>query len=73
MTHGLAPFPPPYLTCLGPLDSSVRGFVIRVLFTMHMTWLVNSAVHVWGSRDYETGDNSRNNVLVALSVFGDGW
>lgn len=47
-----------------------RGFVIRVLVTMHMTWLVNSAVHVYGSRDYETGDNSRNNPLVALAVFG---
>jgi hypothetical protein len=26
-----------------------------------------------GSRDYESGDNSRNNPLVALLVFGDGW
>jgi fatty-acid desaturase len=38
-----------------------------------MTWLVNSVVHIWGSRDYESGDNSRNNALVALLVFGDGW
>jgi fatty-acid desaturase len=29
-------------------------------------------VHVWGSRDYETDDDSRNNMLVALLVFGDG-
>jgi stearoyl-CoA desaturase (delta-9 desaturase) len=28
---------------------------------------------VWGTRDYETSDNSRNNWLVALLVFGDGW
>ena len=40
---------------------------------MHMTWLVNSVVHVWGSRDFESPDNSRNNPLVALLVFGDGW
>jgi hypothetical protein len=38
---------------------------------MHMTWLVNSAVHVWGSQPYDSGDNSRNNPLVALLVFGD--
>lgn len=38
-----------------------------------MTWLVNSVVHVWGSKDYESGDSSRNNALVALLVFGDGW
>lgn len=40
---------------------------------MHMTWLVNSAVHVWGSKDFQTSDESRNNPLVALLVFGDGW
>ncbi len=40
---------------------------------MHMTWLVNSAVHIWGSQPYEAGDESRNNALVALLVFGDGW
>ena len=38
-----------------------------------MTWLVNSVVHVWGSRDYASDDDSRNNALVALLVFGDGW
>ena len=46
---------------------------IRVLLTQHMTWLVNSAVHVWGDRPYRTGDGSRNNAAVALLVFGDGW
>lgn len=35
--------------------------------------LVNSAVHVWGEREFETTDNSRNNPLVALLVFGEGW
>lgn len=45
----------------------------RVLVTMHMTWLVNSAVHIWGSQPYRTGDESRNNWIVALLVFGDGW
>jgi fatty-acid desaturase len=51
----------------------IWGFVIRILVTMHMTWLVNSVVHIWGSRPFESGDNSRNNPLVALLVFGDGW
>ncbi len=31
------------------------------------------AVHIWGSQPYDSGDNSRNNPLVALLVFGDGW
>ncbi len=38
---------------------------------MHMTWLVNSAVHIWGEQPYESGDNSRNNYIVGLLVFGD--
>lgn len=56
----------------GGLPYFIWGFVIRVLFTMHMTWLVNSAVHIWGSQRYKSDDNSRNNWLVGLLVFGDG-
>ena len=29
--------------------------------------------HVWGYRNYETGENSRNNILVGLSSNGEGW
>lgn len=58
---------------LGGLPGFVWGFVIRVLFTQNMTWLVNSAVHVWGHQPWKTGDSSKNNALVALLVFGDGW
>jgi stearoyl-CoA desaturase (delta-9 desaturase) len=29
--------------------------------------------HVWGSRRFETGDDSRNNSLLALLTFGEGW
>ncbi|KAK3237304.1 hypothetical protein CYMTET_52608, partial [Cymbomonas tetramitiformis] len=61
------------LTVIGGPSFFVWAFVIRVLVTMHMTWLVNSAVHVWGSQAYQSQDNSRNNMLVALLVFGDGW
>ena len=32
----------------------------------HITWCVNSLTHIWGYRNYETGDNSRNNWLVGL-------
>ena len=39
----------------------------------HMTWLVNSASHIWGGQPYETGDMSRNNALVGVLAFGEGW
>jgi stearoyl-CoA desaturase (delta-9 desaturase) len=29
--------------------------------------------HIWGYRNYDTPDHSRNNVIVALLVSGEGW
>jgi stearoyl-CoA desaturase (delta-9 desaturase) len=45
----------------------------RVTFNFHATWLVNSATHMWGTRRFSTGDDSRNNWWVALLTFGEGW
>ena len=49
------------------------GIFARTVFTLHATWLVNSATHVWGSRRFATHDHSTNNFLVALVTFGEGW
>jgi stearoyl-CoA desaturase (delta-9 desaturase) len=34
---------------------------------------VNSATHIWGYRNYETDDRSRNLWWVALLSYGEGW
>jgi stearoyl-CoA desaturase (delta-9 desaturase) len=34
---------------------------------------VNSVGHLWGYRNYDTKDGSRNNTFMALLVFGEGW
>ena len=49
------------------------GIFVRVVFGLHATWLVNSATHMWGSRRFNTRDDSRNNWWVALITFGEGW
>ena len=49
------------------------GTAVRVVFTYHMTWFVNSAAHTWGYRNFDTTDNSRNTWWVALLSFGEGW
>ena len=49
------------------------GICLRVVIGLHGTWLVNSATHMWGSRRFATRDDSRNNWLVALLTFGEGW
>ena len=46
---------------------------LRVTAQLHFTWLVNSATHIWGSRRYQTHDDSTNNWWVALLTFGEGW
>lgn len=49
------------------------GIFLRLVFGLHATWLVNSATHMWGYRNYETTDDSRNLWWVAALTFGEGW
>lgn len=58
-----------------PLATSfvVWGMFTRLAFVMHSTWFVNSASHIWGYRNYDTKDNSRNCWWVALLTYGEGW
>lgn len=51
----------------------IWGVVVRTVWVYHITWLVNSASHVWGSQAWNTGDLSRNNWWVAALAFGEGW
>ena len=49
------------------------GFFVSTIFTYHVTYLVNSATHIIGSRRYVTKDDSKNSLIVALLTFGEGW
>jgi stearoyl-CoA desaturase (delta-9 desaturase) len=49
------------------------GVVLRTVYTWHVTWGINSFAHLWGYRNYETRENSRNNWLFALLTNGEGW
>jgi fatty-acid desaturase len=51
----------------------VWGGAARTVFVWHTTWAVNSVSHIWGYRNYETSDDSRNNAIVALLAAGEGW
>jgi stearoyl-CoA desaturase (delta-9 desaturase) len=51
----------------------VWGFFISTVLLYHGTFTVNSIAHIFGSRRFETADNSRNNLLVALITLGEGW
>lgn len=51
----------------------VWGFIVSTVLLYHGTFLVNSICHIFGKRRYETGDESRNNFVVALLTLGEGW
>jgi fatty-acid desaturase len=61
------------LFAIGGLPLMLWGVVVRVVFGLHATWLVNSATHMWGRRRFATRDDSRNTWWVALITFGEGW
>ena len=58
---------------LGGWSWLLWGIFLRVTLGMHVTWLVNSATHMWGSQRFATRDDSRNNWWVALLTGGEGW
>ncbi len=67
---------PTLLTALCYYLAGWSGVVVgmgwsTVIFA-HSTFLVNSVAHVWGSQRYQTGDDSRNNWLIAILTMGEG-
>jgi sn-1 stearoyl-lipid 9-desaturase len=58
---------------LGGLPYLLWGMFFRTTYGLHATWLVNSATHLWGSRRFQTRDDSTNNWWVALLSWGEGW
>ena len=51
----------------------VWGFCISTVVAYHVTFSINSFAHRVGSRRYATSDDSRNNFLLSLLTFGEGW
>ncbi len=49
------------------------GGLVRIFLTHHVTWSVNSICHTFGKREFETKDRSRNEWIVGLLAFGEGW
>ena len=51
----------------------IWGFSVSTIMLYHATFLVNSVAHQWGKKRYETKDTSRNNFIIAILTFGEGW
>ncbi|HMF56883.1 MAG TPA: fatty acid desaturase [Pyrinomonadaceae bacterium] len=61
------------LLVFGGWSMFMWGIFLRTVVGLHVTWLVNSATHMWGTRRFVTEDDSRNNMLIALLAYGEGW
>jgi stearoyl-CoA desaturase (Delta-9 desaturase) len=75
VSYVLAPFAAGLLATRklrGALGGFLWGGAMRVFFLHHATWSVNSVCHLWGTRPFETRDQSRNNPVVALVGLGEG-
>ncbi|HZN34988.1 MAG TPA: acyl-CoA desaturase [Pirellulaceae bacterium] len=57
----------------GALLGLLWGGLVRIFITHHITWSINSICHIFGSRDFAAGDDSRNNWLCGLLGLGEGW
>lgn len=51
----------------------VWGFFISTVVLFHATVTINSLAHRFGRRRFDTRDDSRNNLWLALLTFGEGW
>ena len=51
----------------------VWGFFISTIALFHATVTINSLAHRFGKRRFDTRDDSRNNLWLALLTFGEGW
>lgn len=58
---------------MGILLGFLWGGLVRVFLVHHITWSINSVCHIWGSRPFESHDQSRNNAIFAVVGFGEGW
>ena len=60
-------------TLIGGLLGLLWGGAVRIFFLHHITFCINSLCHFFGSRDFDTADESRNLAWLAPFTFGEAW
>lgn len=49
------------------------GFFLSTVITYHGTFSINSIMHYFGKQRYESNDESKNSLWLALLTLGEGW
>lgn len=58
---------------LGGWGGLIVSFFLSTVLLWHGTFCINSLTHLYGSKSYKTGDESRNSFVMALITMGEGW
>lgn len=58
---------------IGGLPWLVWGYGVSTVLLWHGTFTINSLCHVYGRVRYNTGDDSKNSLILALLTLGEGW
>ncbi len=55
------------------LGAFVIAFLLRLFFSHHLTWFINSLAHMWGAQPYSSEHTAVNNAILAFLTFGEGY
>jgi len=63
---------------LGWLNGDILGMLLmagllRLVVVHHCTFFINSLAHVWGSQPYTDKNTARDNGVIALLTYGEGY
>ncbi len=62
-----------YMSWQGFVSGVLWGGLVRVFVLEHIVWAINSFLHMFGTRPYESRENSRNGGIFALVSLGESW
>jgi stearoyl-CoA desaturase (Delta-9 desaturase) len=57
----------------GGLSTLFIGYFLSTVVLYHGTFSINSIMHLFGRKRYETGDESKNSAVLAFITLGEGW
>ena len=55
------------------IGSILLGGLLRLVLSQHVTWFINSIAHIWGRQPYSDASSARDNPLLALITYGEGY
>lgn len=55
------------------IASLLLAGLLRLVLSQHVTYLINSIAHMWGRQTYSDSSSARDNPLLALITYGEGY